>query len=442
MFFVLTSLSKNLNKNIINENLKVGQEVFFYPNPLKSHEFCVETNKNVLIGYFACYPEISRHFGLTSRNKAIISSVKNISKNNPQTIEIFINDLDKLFKFSQITEIKHKKGLILSPTKRGAFVSGVYSNIAYSSVLEVPEKYESFISSFFGSELCVSGIAASTFKNNSTFRTIVIKAPLILNNAFQNATKLQEIKVDQWLGFESFCDCRNLKKADLTATKYIGDNCFKNCTSLDEVLLGRIEYMGESAFEGCTSVSHLNLGNATIRTISNNAFMNCQGLKSIIFPKSLNSIGANAFLNCSNLETVVFEGEMFEVGVSAFENCSNLESVRFNDVIKTISKDAFKNCVKLKSVIFDKSIYKIDISAFENCESLEKFKINRIQKWLDRNLEYHGSVPFRTTPIEEILHLKKYQGLTSEKAKKMLIEDQEDFIDLLAEIYIATPNKR
>ena len=61
----------------------------------------------------------------------------------------------------------------------------------------------------------------------------------------------------------------------------------------------------------------------SITTIAHAAFSECEGLKSIIIPKSVKSIGLGAFYNCSNLADIYYTGSMADWDKITTEGLTN-----------------------------------------------------------------------------------------------------------------------
>ncbi|MBR3992580.1 MAG: leucine-rich repeat protein, partial [Anaerotignum sp.] len=72
-----------------------------------------------------------------------------------------------------------------------------------------------------------------------------------------------------------------------------------------------------------------NLKEADLGTVQfiDYAFYNCDGLKEIVLPSSLNAIGAESFRNCINLRKVEILGDDAEIRWDAFLGANRLEEV-------------------------------------------------------------------------------------------------------------------
>ena len=64
-----------------------------------------------------------------------------------------------------------------------------------------------------------------------------------------------------------------------------------------------------------------------LESIGNNAFANCEAVKSFVIPNSVTTIGRNAFQKCKALQTVTIGSSVNTIGRNAFSNCNSLTSV-------------------------------------------------------------------------------------------------------------------
>lgn len=112
-----------------------------------------------------------------------------------------------------------------------------------------------------------------------------------------------------------------------------------------------------------------------ISAIYNEAFSNCQNLKSISLPKSVLLIGNKAFMKCYNLSNVAISSGVKVIGSYAFSDCTSLESITVPSNVSVIGDYAFTTCTKLKTVNLPSSITKISNGLFNFCTNLESITI-------------------------------------------------------------------
>jgi hypothetical protein len=91
-------------------------------------------------------------------------------------------------------------------------------------------------------------------------------------------------------------------------------------------------------------------------TISEYAFYDCSGLKSVDIPSSVTSIGGNAFSSCISLTSVTIPSSVTSIGDKAFENCTGLTSVTIGSGVTSIGNSAFYNCSSLTSIKYNGTV--------------------------------------------------------------------------------------
>jgi len=193
----------------------------------------------------------------------------------------------------------------------------------------------------------------------------------------------------------------------------IGENAFSN--SIAETII----------YEGAEgSVEYSDGEISLLKIISSNAFANCENLKVLRLPNTVNTIGTTILSGCNNLEElemphIINNGSSTTVsGLSRlfgtsnenisinlkklkFSNynqtktvpnyflagCTSLESVELPTNIEQINSYAFYNCINLKSVNLTDKLNAIASCAFYNCEGLESI-------YLGNNIEYIHSQSF------------------------------------------------
>ncbi len=217
------------------------------------------------------------------------------------------------------------------------------------------------------------------------------------------------------VSFEAFAVCENLKNVIISeGVSFPGDlNCaFRGCTNLASVVIpGNVIFDGP-IFSGCSSLLSAGPmeGDYSIKYGWTTEIPPCAfshtGLKSIVFPNSINSIGRYAFGDCTNLTSVVIPDGVTSVGDSAFDGCTSLSSVTIPASATNIGESVFWDCEcltsagpigekysiefgwtdqipvnafafsnKLESIVIADSITSIGNSAFLDCVNLSSVTI-------------------------------------------------------------------
>ena len=166
--------------------------------------------------------------------------------------------------------------------------------------------------------------------------------------------------------------------------KTISENAFLNNDAITSVVFNNgLEEIGENAFSGNSLVS-ITWGN-TIKKIGNQAFFVNLSLTTLEFPDSVESIGKAAFAGNDfvgypgNITSVKFGSGLKEIGNAAFSDNPKLETVTFGGALERINDQAFSN-TGLKSVILDDTVTEIGIEAFSNNPNLASVKLGNSVK--------------------------------------------------------------
>lgn len=146
----------------------------------------------------------------------------------------------------------------------------------------------------------------------------------------------------------------------------------------------------------------------SVRIIAQNAFFECESLRTVNFNKDFLTIAEKAFYSCPNLTTVNFNEELISIGTSAFQHCRKLESVVLSRECLSVYDYAFAS-TDITSVRLNKKLKKIGSWVFKNCDSLasvatddydaKNFAPNFAHQKLivlPKSLEYLGDCAFRT----------------------------------------------
>lgn len=109
--------------------------------------------------------------------------------------------------------------------------------------------------------------------------------------------------------------------------------------------------------------------NKPVVRIGNKLFSHNHSLYMIVFGINVRTIGNEAFMDCSNLQQLELPKACLFIANNAFENCTSLCRASLPGVTH-ISKGAFKNCVNLRYVFVTEKCAMIEDGAFENCPDL------------------------------------------------------------------------
>ena len=186
----------------------------------------------------------------------------------------------------------------------------------------------------------------------------------------------------------------------------------------DLVIPSTVEYDGETY---------------TVAFIKPHAFLECNGLTSVIIPNSVRTIGDYAFADCKNLTSVVIGDSVQIIYKKAFSGCSSLTKVEFASLesllkieydgydanpmsyakslymngkevseliipntIKSINDFAFINCQSLTSVVIEDSVKSVGRGAFSGCKNLTSVVIGDSVKSIG---EYAFEICYNLKPV-------------------------------------------
>jgi len=104
-------------------------------------------------------------------------------------------------------------------------------------------------------------------------------------------------------------------------------------------------------------------------------YINSCNIESIEMPNSVVYLENEAFWECQELKTIKLSHSIKKIPCSCFYRCISLESIVIPESVTIIEMGAFMWCKSLRSVYLPKSICEIEKGVFTSCESLEKIVV-------------------------------------------------------------------
>lgn len=159
--------------------------------------------------------------------------------------------------------------------------------------------------------------------------------------------------------------------------KSIGNQAFLNCTRLRTVAFSKtITTVASNAFSGCENIVTASFAKDT-KKIPNYAMNGCSSLKNVEIPRTVTEIGNYAFSGTA-LEMFLIHNGVKTLGNSAFANCKSLKKVSIPATLTSAGSDSnptFSGCSALTNIIFDKGITQIPANLLKDCTSITKITI-------------------------------------------------------------------
>lgn len=148
-------------------------------------------------------------------------------------------------------------------------------------------------------------------------------------------------------GGDFYCE---INSDNYTDDNIITENMFLSCSKLTSVILPKnIKSIGDHAFEDCTGLKEIIIPKG-VSTIGNSAFYGCKRLSSASIPSSVYTIYDYAFAGCTSLDSVSIPGTVFCIRSGIFSGCSNLSVISLASTVNSIDEYAFSDCVSLKRI--------------------------------------------------------------------------------------------
>lgn len=132
-----------------------------------------------------------------------------------------------------------------------------------------------------------------------------------------------------------------------------------------------VTVIGAGAYKKCTQITSVIISDG-IRHIAGEAFLECENLKTIQLPASLERIGEvdnriywGAFTRCTSLEQIICPENLQMIGHRTFSECASLKDITLNENLSFIGDGAFDTCASLTSIYVPKSVREIGKGVFE-----------------------------------------------------------------------------
>lgn len=177
----------------------------------------------------------------------------------------------------------------------------------------------------------------------------------------------------------------------LTNVVEIENNAFYECDQIRTIKLSEtLLFIGDSAFGGCDNLTTITIPDK-VNFIGEDVFKGCINLNSINVMKNneeYTNFNDDCVLYTKNMEKIIcfppnsnkdmfsIPSKVHEIGDDAFYKCTKLVSIEFHNNVSIIGPFAFSNCIKLESVIIPNSLTVIDDETFFGCAALKSVQFS------------------------------------------------------------------
>ena len=263
----------------------------------------------------------------------------------------------------------------------------------------------------------VTTIGNCAFMNSSGLTTVSIPNSVteIWDDAFRGCSGLTSITIPGSITIicrEAFYQCTGLTSLTIpNPVTSIGELAFGDCSELTSVTfladsclnLGygylTTHYAQNPIFYNCTNLTSINIG-SNVKRIPEYAFSYLPAQCSVNIPNtnSIEYIGDKAFIDCNGLDSIMLFNSVSYIGESAFRGDSNLLSVILSNGPTHIKSNTFCDCSSLSLITLPNNCTYLCDSAFYGCSNLTEITIPAS---VDSIMDYS----FRHSSLQEITFL-------------------------------------
>lgn len=272
---------------------------------------------------------------------------------------------------------RKQKGLYSTPITKIIVPEGIkiiqnyaFANLEYLEEVVLPSTAKDIYVSAF--ENCVSLQKINLNNINK-----------IENYAFRNCTSLSNVNKDGattgndlsnvvTMGREAFKSTA-LTKVDLVRFRMTTSGTFANCNNLKEVILYDENPLCVNMFTN-SAIEKIIIPHSYIPT---NTFAGSKSIKEVIFTNENVTIDENAFANCQSLKTITFADtcKSLTIGYNAFEN-SNIDTLILPSCEVTLYDEAFKGSSIKSLQLSANTLIKFVGAPFVDTNKFETISIN------------------------------------------------------------------
>lgn len=154
------------------------------------------------------------------------------------------------------------------------------------------------------------------------------------------------------------------------SVKTIGDDAFVGCTGIRDLTIPASVVSISKVFPSCYSVVTNVMMLSGRSVVDESMFAGCVAINEIVIPDGVTGLCANAFSGCVSLRMVAIPSSVTHIDAGAFGGCNNLKMISLPVGLKAIGKNAFKGCSVLDEINLPCSVEEIGEGAFAGCSRM------------------------------------------------------------------------
>lgn len=218
---------------------------------------------------------------------------------------------------------------------------------------------------------------------------------VICGNAFEDCDKLDDLIIPEGILSIGGFALPSLKTISFPATmEHIDSLAFSDCRTPSEITVaeGNTAYKSVDgnlfSYDGTRLIKYAGGSEATAYTvpdgtviIEGNAFESAKHLTEVTLPDSVEEIQHQAFLYCEGLKTLSLGNGLKIIGGAAFGYCKSLTEVTIPDSVEQVNYFTFSFCEKLERVVIGSGVTHLGDEVFYDCDALTEVVFRDPDGW-------------------------------------------------------------
>ncbi len=259
-----------------------------------------------------------------------------------------------------LTKVALPEGLTAIPNNAFYYCSALENVVFPTALKTIGSSSFSYCTSFKGNDDIIVKEATETEDAVVVKGVDLSKITKIDSSAFNRTTALKAVKIGKsvttingsafrYSGIEHLLLEDGIKGAIGTAS-YV----FANCDSLKEVSIpSSMNKFGTYMFYQCLSLEKVNLNQITTLAGANYMFSGCEKLNNVVIPGTVKgALGTYLFQNCKGLTNITVEEGVENLSTYMFSECTALQSFTVPSTIKTTATYVLRNTTALTELKF------------------------------------------------------------------------------------------